>query len=231
MKKFIFCLFFTILFPFLVSASPVEKAEAEAWANKKGTEILNIVSSNDADKYQKLDKILLTDVDIDYIARFVIGKYWKIMTEEQKARYSKIFKEYLMKLYKTFNLNISSSDVEFKTYDIKVGQKFTDIIMDIKLKGIETESNGAKDRLFVTFRVHKINNKIKLTDLKVVENSLSLVYRNRFYELIKQSDEDIDWFLDDFETWIPSASQSLPNRIENDQEVILEYKPENTPAE
>ena len=211
MKKFLLCLFFAVFTPFLVSAEPVEREEARAWANQKGAEILNIISSKDEDKYEQLDVILLNDVDIKYIAKFVVGKYWKKMTDEQKSRYLASFEEYLMKIYKTFNLDFKASDINFEIYDIKVSTKFTDIIMSIKIKGVTTESDGAKDEVFVTFRIHKTDNRIKLTDLKIAESSLSMAYRNRVYELIQQDEEEIDWFLDDFETWIPSEQDDTLN--------------------
>ena len=36
-------------------------------------------------------------------------------------------------------------------------------------------------------------------DIKVGENSLILTYRQRFQEMIKEADEDINWFMEDFE--------------------------------
>ena len=205
MKKFLLHLFFIVFMPFLAYAEPVEKEEATIWANQKGAEILNIISSKDENKYAKLDMILRDDVDIKYIGKFVVGKYWKKMTEEQKTRYLALFEEYLMKLYKTFKLDFDASDIKFKIYEVKAGTKFTDIVMPVEIQGVTTESDGAQDAIYVTFRVHKVDNRIKLIDLKVAESSLSLAYRNRIYELMMQDEEEIEWFLEDFETWIPSA--------------------------
>ena len=45
--------------------------EARTWADSKGREVLNILTSeNSAEKYQKLDEILQNDIDIDHAARF-----------------------------------------------------------------------------------------------------------------------------------------------------------------
>jgi len=206
MKKLLFFAFFAVFVPFFASAEPVERNDAGAWANQKGSEILNIISSKSADKYDRLDAILRNDVDIKYVAKFVAGKYWKKMTTEQQGRYLALFEEYLTKLYKTFNLDFDASDIKFKIYDIKVGTKFTDIIIPVEIKGITTESDGAQDAVYVTFRVHKADKKIKLIDLKIAASSLSVAYRNRIYELMQQDEEDIEWFLEDFETWIPSEN-------------------------
>lgn len=207
MKKALFCLFFTVFLPFMTSAEPVKEEDATLWANQKGAEILNIISEKSADKYNKLDNILKNDVDIKYIGKFVVGKYWKKMTEDQKSRYLALFEEYITKLYKTFNLDFDASNIKFNIYEVKVGTKFTDIVMPVEVKGVTTDSDGAQDAVYVTFRVHKADDRIKLIDLKIAESSLSLAYRNRIYELMTQDEEEIEWFLEDFETWIPYDKQ------------------------
>ncbi|MBP5215799.1 MAG: hypothetical protein J6039_04500, partial [Alphaproteobacteria bacterium] len=50
--------------------------EARFWAEGKGKQIVDILTSTSGDKYQRLDNILHNDVDLEYAAKFVIGKYW-----------------------------------------------------------------------------------------------------------------------------------------------------------
>jgi ABC-type transporter MlaC component len=49
----------------------------------------------------------------------------------------------------------------------------------------------------VSFRLHKVDDMIKIVDVKVAESSLLLSYRGKFYEMIAQNDGEIDWFLED----------------------------------
>lgn len=82
MKKLFAAAAFVFLFAQNLFAAPetaqISAKEASDWATKKGSEILNIISEPlSSDKYQRLDNIMLNDVDLPYIARFVVGKYWK----------------------------------------------------------------------------------------------------------------------------------------------------------
>ena len=55
-----------------------------------------------------------------------------------------------------------------------------------------------------------------LTDIKIGESSLILSYRNKFYQMIKSADEDMEWFLEDFELTTVSAEKAyaLPEEDE-----------------
>ena len=51
------------------------------------------------------------------------------------------------------------------------------------------------------FSLTKQNNKIMVRDLKIGESSLLIAYRERFYKMIHQdNDDEIDWFLEDLES-------------------------------
>ena len=83
----VFGLWFALA-PALASTVAVDSQEAKIWANTKGQELLQALSESDPiSKYSKLDKMLTEDVNLDYISKFVIGKYARLMNREQQARY------------------------------------------------------------------------------------------------------------------------------------------------
>ena len=46
-------------------------------------------------------ELLREDFDVPGIARFVLGRYWNIATEEQRAEYVKLFEDYIAMAYAT----------------------------------------------------------------------------------------------------------------------------------
>lgn len=46
-----------------------------------------------------------------------------------------------------------------------------------------------------------------ITDIKVAESSLILSYRGRFYQMIADADEEMEWFLEDFELLADSGKK------------------------
>ena len=50
------------------------------------------------------------------------------------------------------------------------------------------------------FSLVKQENKIMVRDLKIGESSLLIAYRERFYKILHQdNDDEIEWFLEDLE--------------------------------
>lgn len=193
-------LFLFVFFAHSAKCDNFEASEAEVWANGKGEEILEILADKDLNrKYLKLDEILYNDIDLDHAARYVVGRYWRTMTEEQKEKYVPLFKRYTAALYKAFPLDIKTGSIGFKIEKILPDKDFFDVFCSIKLSSSnnQTDSTG---RINVIFSLTKKDSKIMVRDLKIAESSLLATYRERFYKMIHQdSDDEIDWFLEDLE--------------------------------
>ena len=110
-KLFNILLLVLLLFSGITNAQNVSitRQDARIWANDKGQELINILGmSNIVEKHAKLDKMMLEDVNLDYISKFVIGKYFRKMNKEQKRRYSSLFTRYVLSLYKQINLKFNT---------------------------------------------------------------------------------------------------------------------------
>ncbi len=212
-------LFFSLLLPaWGFAAEKISSAEAENWANHKGEEILNILADkNLAQKYEKLDKILYQDIDLDNAARFAVGKYWKTMTKEQQNRYVPLFKKYIAGLYKGYPLDLGKGSIGFKVSKVLQNKSGVDVFCDIQLKQPLKDSKNKNAASFkVLFVLVKNNGHIQVRDLKIGESSLLLAFRSRFYHIIyDESDEEIDWFLDDLQTITDDNEQKNAEKLEN----------------
>ena len=211
LQLIIFC--FACFVGLASAAEKINPKEAEAWANQKGRALLDAFSLQDLkSKYAKLDEMFLNDVDLDYIGKFVVGKYWRQMSKEQQARYIPLFKRYSLSLYKGFPLNFDF-DIDFKVTNVKTEKNYTDINTLITLDG-EPQNTQNQNSFLVSFRVHKVDGKLKIIDLKLAESSLILSYRGRFYEMIRELDDEMEWFLEDLETITVSAEQQNQMKLE-----------------
>ena len=211
LQLIIFC--FACFVGLASAAEKINPKEAEAWANQKGRALLDAFSLQDLkSKYAKLDEMFLNDVDLDYIGKFVVGKYWRQMSKEQQERYIPLFKRYSLSLYKGFPLNFDF-DIDFKVTNVKTEKNYTDINTLITLDG-EPQNTQNQNSFLVSFRVHKVDGKLKIIDLKLAESSLILSYRGRFYEMIRELDDEMEWFLEDLETITVSAEQQNQMKLE-----------------
>jgi len=183
-------------------AESIQVQEAQNWAESKGQEILGILTAEaDEDKFIKLDEIIDNDVDLDYAARYVVGKYWRLMTDEQKKTYLPLFRRYTKGLYKSYSVDLKKGDVDFsvdKALPTKVG---ADVFCTVKINAVEQKvDDDSKGGVKAIFSLAKVDGRIKVRDLKIEESSLLRAYRERFYKMIHEDNEDeIDWFLESLE--------------------------------
>ena len=201
----------------IYAAAALTPPQAEQWAQNKGQEILQILSNkNNTDKYEKLDQILNEDIDLDFAARFVLGKYWRQMTDAQKEQYVPLFKRYVSALYKSVPLNIDSDDIHFTIDKVVETPKGMEVFCTILIKKIEqTVDQQSKGGIKVLFTLVENNAHIQVRDLKVEESSLLISYRDRFYKMIHQdNDDELEWFLEDFEALVQDTEQKNEEKLE-----------------
>ena len=160
-------LFLSLFFSPLAKSGNLNAVEAEKWALEKGKEILQILADKNLErKYVELDKILYNDVDLDYAARFVVGRYWRKMNDEQKKKYVPLFKRYTAALYKSFPLDVKEGSVGFQIEKIIPDDAFFDVVCSIKLNNSEKRQNDsvAGGRVNVIFSLVKPEQKIMVRE-------------------------------------------------------------------
>lgn len=217
MKSKIFLQLITAVFMFvsiihLAAATPVPENEAVDWANTTGHKLIEALGNTDLEqKYAALDRMFEEDVDTQYLARFVIGKYWRTMDESQKEFYLQLFLRYILSLYKNYPLNFSTDNLDFTITSARINGDYTDVFCYVKLP--EELSSEVFDSIGLEFKVTKNQEKIKIIDLKIGESSLLLTYRSRFYAMLKDVDEDISWFLEDLETLTVSNERNVAENL------------------
>lgn len=191
-----------ILFPNIGNSAPLDNKKAELWAQEKGQLLLETFRNpNLEERYNKLDELFLEYVDMDYVGKFVIGKYWRNMTEKQQKKYLQLFKRYALALYKTFPLDFAES-ITYKIIGASSDSKFTNVTVKVNVK---MSPEKTFEDIMLRFKLYQEQNKIRLADIIVAESSLMLVYRSKFYEIVTADEGEMEWFLEDLETMTLSA--------------------------
>ena len=93
---------YIILFLFLINSYNISSAkDPSALINEIVDEAANILSSDDPveSKIIKLNAIAERSVDINGIGMYTLGKYRKIINDEQKTKYRKLFRSYFLKSF------------------------------------------------------------------------------------------------------------------------------------
>ena len=105
----------SVLFPLSVRAQSAEKAAA--FVKSTGDRLVAVVNgpSSINAKRAAMTQIINSDVDVEGIARFCLGRYWKQATPEQQKQYLALFHEVLV-------TNITSKLGEYQGVTFTMGR-------------------------------------------------------------------------------------------------------------
>ena len=165
------------------------------------SEIVNeaslILSSNDPveAKIIKLNNIAETNVDINGIGMYTLGKYRKNLNEDQKIKYKKLFKSYFLKSFSSRLVDYSDPKISVISEKI-INKKYT--IVNTVLE--ETSKNP---EIKIDWRIYTINPARPLIrDIMVEGLSLARTQKEEFKSIMQNNDGDIDYLFKSLEEFI-----------------------------
>ncbi len=165
------------------------------------TEIVNeasiILSSSDPveSKIIKLNNIADTNVDIDGIGMYTLGNYRKILNEDQKIKYKKLFKSYFLKSFSSRLVDYSNPKISVIS-EKKLNDKYT--IVNTLL-----EATSKNPEIEIDWRIYTKNpDRPLIRDLIVEGLSLARTQKEEFKSIIQNNDGDINYLFKSLEEFI-----------------------------
>ncbi len=200
MKKnfLIFFINFLFLFLFLNNAT-ADSSDPKKFIQEIVDEAKKIlVKTNTAEyKTEKLTEIALATVDIKGVGLYTLGQYRKDLTEEQKKKYSILFKEYFLKTFVSRLTDYSEPKIDVISAE-KKNEKYT-IVSSILL------ATDKKPEIKIDWRVYTKNpNKPLIRDLIIEGLSLARTQKEEFSSIIESNDGDINALFNKLKEFINS---------------------------
>ncbi|MCP5362195.1 MAG: ABC transporter substrate-binding protein [Hyphomicrobiales bacterium] len=185
--------FFVILLTFSITSYSVEarsETDARKFVDNIAGEALGYIRDNnlsDEEKEQKLTKLFDAHVDTQWMGKFVLGKYYRTATDEQKKKYAGLYHAYLLKSYVP----------KFRTYtgeNITIQKVFQEDSANYLVQTV-IERQGDQPEVRVDYRLQR-NGKGKLQIIDIIGEGVSLIttQRSDFAGLISR--KGLDYFLD-----------------------------------
>ena len=165
------------------------------------TEIVNeaskILSSSDPveSKIIKLNNIAETNVDINGIGMYTLGKYRKNLNEDQKIKYKKLFKSYFLKSFSSRLVDYSDPKINVVS-EKKLNDKYTIVTTVLE----ETSKNP---EIKIDWRIYTKNPARPLIRDLIVEGlSLARTQKEEFRSIIQNNGDDINSLFKSLEEFI-----------------------------
>ena len=190
-KKFLII----VLIPFLTT--PLASKEPTTLITEIVNEASMILSSNDPveSKIIKLNNIAETNVDIEGIGMYTLGKYRKNLNESQKIKYKKLFNSYFLKSFSSRLVDYSDPKINVVS-EKKINEKYT--IVNTVLE--ETSKNP---EVKIDWRIYTKNPERPLIRDLIVEGlSLARTQKEEFKSILQNNNEDIDYLFKSLEEFI-----------------------------
>ena len=146
-----------------------------------------ILSSSDPveSKIIKLNDIAENNVDIDGIGLYALGKYRRIISEDERIKYKKLFKSYFLKSFSSRLVDYSDPKINVVS-EKKINEKYTIVTTVL-------EATSKNPRIKIDWRIYTKNPKRPLIRDLIVEGlSLARTQKEEFNSIIQNNDGDIN---------------------------------------
>ena len=192
MKK-IFTIFFSAIMLFCYTAhAAIDTKKAENFVRdltQQGIEQLINSNVSEAEKQARFTKLFNEDLDLDFIGKFVLGRYWRTATPQQRKDFIDVYRK----------LNIQTWSARFNEFK---GKHF---------EFLGSESSKSADQVFVNtqvpmsegapasvkWRVKETNGQYRIVDIIIENVSLAQTARSEYTGYIQKSPEGINGLIKD----------------------------------
>ena len=188
MKKTIFTALITALCLHMnIAQAAVDAAGAEKFIQKMTDDgIEQIINANvsKAEKQTRFKKLFNDALDLDFIGKYVLGRYWRTATSQQKTDFISTYRELNTKVWSERFDEFKGKNFEFKgtTPSNSEGQIFVNTIVPMEQGEPAT----------VVWRVKQEGNTFKVIDIIIEKVSLTMANRNEYTAYIKNNGGNID---------------------------------------
>ncbi len=180
---------------FGLAATPAHAAdisgEARGFVEKMAQQAIDTISNpalGEAERLSKFRALLTEGFDVPAIARFTLGRYWRVATDAQKAEFLTVFEQLIIDTYST----------RFKEYK---GEKLTILGSrneDSDHATVQTQivdPAGGSQPVKIEWRVLKPGGQLKIVDVLVEGVSMSVTQQQEFASAIQRNGGDVGQFI------------------------------------
>lgn len=163
--------------PFAAGAT----SKPDAFIREVGTDTLQALGDRSltAEKRESLVRDLLTShLDLEAVGRFCLGRYSRSLNDGQRAEYSKLFEDYLVKVYSQLLAQYNGETLQVRDGSRAAG---SETLVDLQIN----RPNGPPIR--VEWKLHEKSGKPLLTDVIVEGVSMAFTQRQQFESVIQNN--------------------------------------------
>lgn len=182
MKRSLLCVLVALSLGVSTAVSASNPDAAKAFVDTVAKQVIDVAKSETdrSVKQAKIESIFTDKVDINFVAKFVLGKNWRTATPAQQQAYIVAYKPFILKNYASKLAKYSG-----QTYNLKSARPDGDasvVTMEI------VDPNG--QNVMVDYRLKEAGGGFKIVDIAVEGVSLLTTQRSEFNGIVESKGID-----------------------------------------
>lgn len=161
------------------AATPANAASFIENLVSQAIDLLNNKQMPEQERERRFDALLSGNFDIPRISRFVLGRYWRTASPQERQRFTDLFERWIIRTY-------SARFSEYSGETVKVTGSRNESETSTVVSSQLLRPNGAPPAK-VDWRVRKENGGYKIVDVDVEGVSMALTQRDEFASVIQRS--------------------------------------------
>ena len=186
MKKFKNVLF-SIILTFLLFASikAEDSKKAADFVNNTAGKVINVIESkcSDEEKQEKLKTIFHQSVNIDWMGKFALGKYYNTLSKEQLNEYLIAYREFLTSIYVSKFTEYNGQGLYIESIKRLSASQY---ILNTKVGNLKSSMGQSN----IAYRIKDFENKCQIRDIIAEGLSIILGQRSDFHSIISSKGID-----------------------------------------
>ena len=185
MKKIMFVFVSFFLWVQGISAA-IDSKQAETFMGEIGTQVIDLLtdkSISDQERADQFREILETKFNVKAIGKFVLGRYWKQATEEEKERFLELFKETTVASYATRFKDYTSEE-----FEVIGSRPEADGGITILTRIIRSNNQNIP----IDWKIFEKNGEMRIYDVILEGISMGITQRSEYASVIQQGGGGIE---------------------------------------
>src|SRR5271166_1926000 len=179
-----------ILIPMASStAAPVAAADATIFMNELWNRAVEVLSRNISPtlRQARFRELFEADFDIPGIARFVLGRYWRSASEQERQEFLQLFEDYVVYVY-----SARLADVGGEVFKVRGSRSDQDGV----IVSTDIIHSGDSAPLKIDWRLITDKGAFKINDVVIEGISMMVTQRSEFASVIQRHGGQVGGLLD-----------------------------------
>ena len=144
-------------------------------------------STTDEQRAKVFREVLTGAFELRTIARFTLGRYWRVASSDQRKEYRRLFEDFLVLAYANRFRDLSG--VNLRVTSVRMINKRDQLVLT------EVDAGGGRPPIRIGWRVRATKRGLRIVDVIVDGISMSVTQRDQFAAAIRTAGGKVDGLL------------------------------------